>query len=241
MFCVAVCDSEVTYFEQIKKFCENVQEKDFVLEYYPSGEALMEEIEHVNVLFLAIELPGISGFEVRDLVQDLEYKCVIIFETKHPERMATAFGTAVAGFLGKPLTEERFLEQFHPVMHSLRKKERVLIRSNGREITLYKREITRIEADQHYTDVKTESGSFFSEKSIGDWEELLDNQMFFRIHRSTIINFFHVRAIQDKILFGNGEKIAVPKRKKKEIIEAYKRYLLECPAERDYFVSTRNI
>lgn len=226
MFCVAVCDSEVIYFEQIKKFCESVQESDFTLKYYPSGEALMEDIEQVDVLFLAIELPGISGFEVRDLVQDSEYKCVIIFESKHPERMAKAFGTAVAGFLKKPLSEKEFLEQFHLVMRSLRKKERVLIQNRGTCIALHKQEIIRIQSDQHYTDVITEKDSFFSGKSIGEWEELLDKRMFFRIHRSTIINFSYVKAIQEKIILQNGEKIAIPKRKKKEIIDAFEHYKL---------------
>lgn len=227
MFRIAVCDSEVMYFEQIKGICESVPfpERDFVWEYYSDGETLLKHIMEIDILFLAWELPGISGFEIRDMVERNHSDCLIIFETRHVEKIAESFGSNVRGFLEKPLQRETILRAFTKVINQIWDNTRVIIFGRDKPVIVYKKNIVSVEADGHYSDVRTENTSYFSEKSIGEWQEMLDLPMFYRIHRSKIINLSFVKNIQDDIIFQNGDKILIPKRKKKAVKEAYNQYM----------------
>lgn len=227
MFRIAVCDSEVMYFEQIKKICESVPlpERDFAWEYYSDGESLMNHIKGIDILFLAYELPGISGFEIRDMVERHESDCLIIFETRHIEKITESFGSNVRGFLEKPLQRETILRVFAKVVNQIWDNTRVVISERDKPVIIYKKDIVSVEADGHYSDVRTENTSCFSERSIGEWQEILDLPMFYRMHRSQIINLSFVKNIRDYVVFQNGHKILIPKRKKKEVMDAYNQYM----------------
>ena len=105
--CIIVEDIQIAA-DFLKKFCE----KSGLIEvkgHFLNSEAALEFLEDnkVDLLFLDIEMPGATGFELLDR---LTYSPRIILTTSKTEYAFDAFQYNVTDYLKKPFTYKRFLE-----------------------------------------------------------------------------------------------------------------------------------
>ncbi len=163
-----------------------------------------------DVLFLDIKMPKESGF---DLLHSLgDHKFSVIFTTAHNEYALDALKAQAVDYLEKPIN----IDDLQSAVSKLGKKElsdgnslseiRALIQKTyleqneekiavpmreGYEIISY-REIVHLEAQESYTMIYLDSGKkLLSSKNIKVYEEKLDPLVFFRTHKSHIINLRH--------------------------------------------------
>jgi two-component system, cell cycle response regulator DivK len=73
----------------------------------------IQAINHLDAIFLDIEMPGIDGYQVRDMLKsDPPVKDIpVIAYSAHSSQMAKARAAGFDGFLGKPLRASQFPEQ----------------------------------------------------------------------------------------------------------------------------------
>ena len=101
-----------------------------------------------------------------------------------------------------------------------------LMRDAEKETFVKEKQILYIKAETKYCDIILENqDSMFSDKSIGEWAEELEERGFFLCHRSYLVNLYHLKKIEDDILLSNGEKIPVSRRLKTKVKEAYREYI----------------
>ena len=90
-----------------------IQSLDFGVELFDSAEAFLESsgLQETSCLILDVQLPGISGFQLQDLLAERGYRIPIIFITASPEERARtrALNAGAVDFLPKPFTEEALL------------------------------------------------------------------------------------------------------------------------------------
>ncbi|MBK7667484.1 MAG: LytTR family transcriptional regulator [Sphingobacteriaceae bacterium] len=86
-------------------------------------------------------------------------------------------------------------------------------------------DIISLEADGKYTKIVTQSGlKSLSTKNIGEFEELLNADLFFRTHKSWIINLNHVKKFlktESQVLLSNETTADVSSRKKDEFMRLF--------------------
>lgn len=82
-----------------------------------------------------------------------------------------------------------------PVVLAERKLTRVPVTSHGEIHLLKPEEIVYLKADNIYSVICTESGEYHSDMSIGSIEKRLPDGMFFRIHRSFLVNISKIRKV----------------------------------------------
>lgn len=77
---IAICDDEQVMMEHI---CELVKQyrPDYMVELYGCGEALLEDAQLYDLIFLDIEMPSINGMEVAENLRKMQYSGEIIFLT----------------------------------------------------------------------------------------------------------------------------------------------------------------
>ena len=110
--------------------------------------------------------------------------------------------------------------------------------TNGIHIFRLK-EIVKIEANHIYTNVevvqyfdrdKEQWVTRCSEHriSLKEWERYLDSELFYRISRSLIVNFYNVKRINNynEVEFINGERYEIPVKKRKTVRTAYNQYCM---------------
>jgi len=147
-----------------------------------------------DVIFLDIQMPGQSGF---DLVEQVSFK--IIFVTAYNEFALRAFEINALDYLMKPVTPERLeksLERMHQSGQSPTKAAEPLNYTDrlfttvGSKIQFLKiNTITLIRSEGDYTYITCNNGvKGLVTKSMKEWEERLPESYFCRVHRNAIIN-----------------------------------------------------
>jgi two-component system LytT family response regulator len=157
-----------------------------------------------DLLFLDIDLPGFSGFQV---VERLDRQPAIIFTTAFNQHALEAFKTHAIDYLLKPLEAEdirRALQklralgfnqaQFSRALEQLLSSSgssylvRVNCKVGDRTVFVKVGEILYFQADNKYTAVHTPTGEYLIDTPLVDLEHRLNPRDFVRIHRSTLVS-----------------------------------------------------
>jgi len=170
-------------------------------------EAALEALARtpVDVLFLDIEMPALTGFE---LLRKLVPQPFVVFTTAYNQYALQAFEVNSIDYLLKPVEEEqlnralrklesrngapapdlsavlrRVLEQVRPAYP-----ERIASKIGDRVELIDVSRVTHFYAEEKLTFAATESKNYMLDMTIADLEAKLDPKLFARIHRSTIVN-----------------------------------------------------
>jgi len=216
---VVIADDEALAREQISDLLKRFDECELVQLCADGREALTAIEEHrPDLLFIDIEMPELTGFEVLQEIR-LAPMPVVVFVTAYDKYAIQAFEAHALDYLLKPFDFERFertlsrarqqivasrngeLSEKLLAMLQSRKSEpkfldRLAIKSRGRVIFLKTDEITWIEAAGNYLELHTGKESHLIREPISDFEQRLNPERFIRIHRSCIVNVECIKELQ---------------------------------------------
>ena len=101
---IGICDDHKKERDIIFEYCERFFSKNEIEHtyvFFSKGEEILnycnEQNERIDLLFLDIEMEGISGIEVKDKVVKVEQVWRIVFVSSHLESMRYSFGTKTIG------------------------------------------------------------------------------------------------------------------------------------------------
>ena len=160
---------------------------------------------HPDVIFLDIQMPGKSGF---DLLNQMKIDAKIIFVTAYDEFAIRAFEVNALDYLLKPVNPLRLaqsLERLEPESRSepqaIRKltyTDRLFLMLDNQLQFIKVASIVCITATGDYSELLTLNGrKGLTQKSMKEWEQRLPENYFSRIHRSTIINLEYVERLEE--------------------------------------------
>ena len=153
-----------------------------------------------DVVFLDVEMPGLSGVEAAPLVRERTDPPAVVFVTAHERYAVDAFAVEAFDYLLKPVDpdrlarvverlQERSVENVLPV-------ERVPVVSAGGTELLDYDQVHYARADGDYSRVHTYDRSYLCTASLGELEERLPSSRFVRIHRSYLVNLSKVAGVR---------------------------------------------
>ncbi len=222
---IFVCDDQKVYRDDILAHCKRVlPQEDIDYKVFASGEELLTSNEVFDFLFLDIEMTGMDGIRVKELLAQQGAKGKIIFLTSHAERMIEAFGTNVIGFLRKPAQDTDLI----PIVQKMKQfmdRKTVEWEEDGRLYTVYTEEIRYIEVEDKYTYVFVGTERYLVRRSLREWEAILPKSDFCMANRSCLVNLSLLDRVKSEIILEDGKIIPISRKYKKEIEEKYKEYL----------------
>ena len=177
-------------------------EVEVVGEAATPGEALaLAESVRYDVVFLDVELPGMTGIEVARLVLDRRERPAVVFVTAHERYAVDAFAVEAFDYLVKPVEPERLARVVERLARQRRAGappvEKIAVVSAGGAKTLLDYDaVYWIEADGDYSRVHTYDRAYLVTSSLRELEELLPAGRFARIHRSHVVNLAKVAAVR---------------------------------------------
>ncbi|WP_310555434.1 LytTR family DNA-binding domain-containing protein [Flavobacterium sp.] len=179
----------------------------------------------IDLLFLDIEMPIISGF---NLLDGLKEKPQIIFITAKAEYAVKAFDYDATDYLQKPITKERFnaaikraMDMYQLRRDSLEEEgEHIFIKSNLKKLKIYTAKIKWIEAFGDYVKVITEEDSHLVLSTMKAFESDLSSDKFIRVHKSFIVNIDKIEKFNSKFAEIGLTKIPLSRNKKENLIKA---------------------
>jgi DNA-binding LytR/AlgR family response regulator len=201
---IAICDDEIIFREQIKKYILEVS-SDSVIDEYTSGDDLAGSTENYDIIFLDIEMPGISGIETAEKLRENGSDADIIFLTSHVEFVYEAFKVRAFRFLQKPIDHEKFTEAFKNAELNRSAMEKVVVEFRGAVAEIYTENIVYIESSGEGTYVHDARGNYYpSSASLKEWVEKLDSELFYRIHKTTLVAMKYVTSFDKGVVKLSG-------------------------------------
>lgn len=202
-----------------------------VLETFSSPYDLLEAVEEkggFDVYFLDVIMPLMTGIEVAERLRRRGERCEIVFLTTSREYGVDAFDVRAAGYLVKPVSEQRFFELCGRIFAGLSAGDRppLFIRTNGGGRRVSVGEIVMIESFNHIREVRLENGqSVPTPMTLAEFAKLLKGYPeFYSPHRSYIVNLDYVFGIQNNALLIGGTSILIAKNAGKKFREYYMKY-----------------
>ena len=169
------------------------------------AEVLIRD-QKAHVVYLDIELFGESGF---DLVPRLDPRVAVVFVTAFDQYAIRAFEVNAVDYLLKPVMRERLAETVHrlhgraapllpsPGPEQLNMADLILLQGQKHRRWLPLERVCMIEAAGDFTMLHSVDGTGGNMwRRMGEWERILPDEPFFRIHRKRIINVNHVEAYE---------------------------------------------
>jgi two-component system LytT family response regulator len=219
-------------------FCENVKVVELC-------QNVAEGIEAINrlkpdVVFLDIQMQRETGFDLLTRLKQIDFE--LIFTTAYSEYAIKAFKFSAIDYLLKPIDvpelqaaiekvskkrENNISARIEHLIHNLKpassQKFKIALPSSDGLVFVKVEEILYCEAESNYTQIHLVNGAkHLVSRTLKEYEDLLSDQDFFRIHNSYIINLNliknYVRGEGGYVVMTNGKSLDVSKRKKESFL-----------------------
>lgn len=161
-----------------------------------------------DVIFLDIQMPGLSGLELARILNGLPEPPAVVFVTAYDEYAVSAFELRASDYLLKPVAIERLRQTLDrirrlgqpevpsPAENSTARLERLPVEAAGRTVLIDLSNIRFAEARGDVVYVKTEDASHTTRLSLNELERRLPNPPFLRVHRAFLVNLRNVVEIR---------------------------------------------
>jgi len=226
---VLIADDERPARSKLRRFLEEAEGIGTILEAWDGPAALLViRDERPDLVFLDIQMPGLSGLEVLDLLPR-EVSPHVVFVTAYDAFAVEAFERAAVDYLLKPWDRPRLaaaLERSRgairaraqlPELERLRRVvaelgvdgaapvDRVLVEEGGRRVVVALADVEWIEADHNHVVLHGVERSWRLPRSLGAVEATLDRRRFRRVGRGSIVNLAAVTTVEG---VGHGDQVA---------------------------------
>lgn len=188
-----------------------------------------------ELLILDIELGDGNGFQLLDALEDVDFN--VIFVTAFDQYAIQAFKVNAVDYLLKPVNMEELINAVSKVakkvIDPIKIREISSLMNQNNEVlsvstqkgfeTLEISNLVRCEADGKYTHcIRLNGKSFISSKNLKEFERLLSDKNFARVHHSHLINLNLIKSFNryDSIVtMANQEDVPISQRKKRSFID----------------------
>lgn len=204
---VVIVDDERLSREELKRALKVYE--DFVLigeaENADQAKDLIEA-KMPDLIFLDIQMPEKSGF---DLLESLDNVPAVLFTTAYNQYAVQAFEVNALDYLMKPIREERFAKAIEKIRNTINlksslnnsetKDRKIFIKDGEKRFFIQLDEIYLIESLENYTRLFFQGKKALQRRSLRQWEEMLDGNIFFRINRTEIVNIKYIQEVNTTI------------------------------------------
>ena len=212
---VLICDDEPGMRLVLRKLVERVPGFAVAGEAGDGEEGLsLFEEKRPNVVFLDVDMPRLNGVETAKRIQDMDPRAALIFATAYEGYRDEAFEVYAFDYLVKPFKNERVVATLERIRGLLlgggreekrgvkpppaapaRRRDRLLLRTRDGVLFLDMDDILLVQRENRQTVIYTAETSYPTSDSLIEVAEKLDPSVFFRCHKSYIINLTCIDSI----------------------------------------------
>jgi DNA-binding LytR/AlgR family response regulator len=208
--------ADVDFLKLLGEFDNPVKAVDFIAE------------NEVQLLFLDIQMPRLSGLEFLKTIKDLPPTILI---TAFPQHALEGFELNVLDYLVKPVSFDRFMKavlrakEYHELRHtnSSRRENQddsyFFIKADNKLVKLSYNEILFAEGLQNYVVIHTKDKKYISYLTFKSLEEYLPSDRFIRTHKSYIVSASKIDSIEGSDIRIGTHQIPISRNLKDEVMD----------------------
>jgi len=238
-----IIDDEPKSCKLLQLLIEEVDTNIQVVETFTDPAIALKKIPalDVNLIFLDVEMPGMSGFDFVKALGDTDH--LIVFVTGYDKYALQALKIAAIGYVLKPIDTaelENVLVEVHKRFNQNKEvnHNKILLENLSLQNAMFKKigiptakgidfvkmkEIIYCEGTEKYTEVHLDSNKpILSSYNIGEFAKIIQDAGFFHVHRSYIVNLSKVKQYQKDgtLIMDNGAALPVARRRKDDFLKS---------------------
>jgi two-component system LytT family response regulator len=227
----------------VKQYCPNAK----IIAKADGVKTGIEAIKkyHPDLVLLDIQMEDGTGFDLLKQLEPVDFK--VIFITAYDQYAIKAFKFSALDYLLKPVdaddlvsavnkAEKLVMEDLNTQLDTLvdnmqtddRSKKKIILKTFDNIHLIKISDIIYCESDINYTSFHLQNGNeIIMSTTLKEYEDMLGEYGFFRIHRSYLINMIYIERFEKAeggfIVLDNGNKLPVSSRRREQLLELFER------------------
>ena len=229
-FRALIVDDEPLARESIRVLLERDRDVEIVGECSGVDAAALVARTRPHIMFLDVQMPEVDGFDLLGLIGEQAVPAVV-FVTAFDEFAIKAFEVQALDYLLKPFDDARFARTLARAKERAAApppkspggfRRRFLVRVRERIVVVDAADIDWIEAADYYVSIHAGGHAYLLREPLAELEKSLDPDVFFRVHRSAIVNLARIREIHpmfhgdSMLVLSNGSQVKLSRSRRGE-------------------------
>ena len=201
----------------------------------PAEAAEYLRTQPVDLLFLDVEMPLMSGIE---LLRTIQHPPLVVLITSSKDYAVQAFEHAVVDYLVKPVSYARFLQAAQKALETAQRSiagtDAIQASAHDAEFTFVKvdsklvrvnfEDVRFVEALGDYVHIVTSQSKLIVASTLKAVEEKFPSGNFMRVHRSFIVNLNRVQVLEDNSLVVDGKYIPIGQTYLRDVLQRLNKF-----------------
>jgi DNA-binding LytR/AlgR family response regulator len=228
MITAIALDDEPPALSIVENFCSRVDFIDLVKTFTNPNEALKHLNKFpVDLLFLDIRMPSVTGFQFRKQVPQ---EMMVIFTTAYSEYAVEGFNVNAVDYLLKPFTFDRFLQAVNKAQdfykfyhnHEVAVEQYLFVRADYSLVKIMLEDILFIEGLDDYLKIHLVGRKpVVARMTMKSALEKLPEKNFIRVHRSFIVPISRIEKVRNKLIYIVDKTIPISSSYEGSFFETY--------------------
>lgn len=228
MLDIAICEDERYQQGQLEKLLDALGKKmhlNLEIHVYERGESLLEEIQkgtQYDIVYLDIEMKGMSGLEVAEELRKTDHNIQIIYVTQFEQYIWNSIETMPSGYVMKPIKPDKFEQNFSKIAKWIMEKDefyRFISKKKSCKVLL--KDILYFRSRLRQVDIVCGTEQYETYMKLDTIEQELKekyNVQFLRIHQSYLVNYHYIERFScDDVMLNNGQHLPISRQRRREI------------------------
>lgn len=230
MLKIAIVDDEWESAEDIEKclsrYTKEYGETFHTVHFKNGFDFLGEYTPDFDAVFMDINMPRLNGLKTAAELRKTDSEIEIVFVSAFPKYALKGYEVCALDYCIKPVVYDTFKTKISRVVDACcnRSRKAVVLPLSGGIIRLSVNSLNYVEIDDHSIIYHTNRGNLNSYGTMKFAEALLPSDQFQKCSRCYLVNLRSVTKIEDNFVFVAGDKLAISRKKKKDFLDASKRY-----------------
>lgn len=227
---IAVCDDDEVSISIMKEYLSSLN-RVFQIDYFSRGESLLARPLDYEIIFLDIDMKGISGIDTARKIRLHNKRTKIIYVTAYDDFRDFAFSVHAFGYLVKPVTKEKILNAIGEALDYTKEE------SSGPLLRFYCKEgyqefsadkIRYFEYQNRQICIVTTDGTFHIHDKIGNVCEKMSEMGFASPHKSFVVNLAHIKGISGyELILSDGIRLPLSQKKSAQFRQIFTKFLAQ--------------
>lgn len=228
---IAICDDEEMYRVRLKSVLDKILvNADYEIETFADGNRLEEAYSEApyDLVFLDIEMPAVDGITLARSLRARSEKVFIVFLTGHVEYALEGYEVNALRYLTKPVDTDKLKEVIRYVQDKQGSGRQIIVKEDGEQLLIDIADVMYMESMNQNVRIVTTKGEHVIRYNIGDFEQQLAGDGFFRIHRGYLVALAKVKKlVKSDVIMEDGTALPVSRSNIKPLKDALYAYVEE--------------
>ena len=230
---IAVCEDEKSVREAIVRTIRHrFEEKGYPSPSvfpFSNGYDFLEAEEVFDVVFMDIQMPGISGMDTARKIREKDKDVILVFVTNLAQYAIKGYEVNAFDFILKPIDDAGFMMKLDRIMteyQHLHENSYLTIKTKEGVIRIALEDLLYVEVNSHDLPFYTKGEEHTIRGALKDYVEILSSHYFSLCNKGYLVNLAHVREVNKTFaVLSDGTELIISKGKRKNFLEDLNKYL----------------